>query len=250
MGARHFHVCKAPGLRATSSRVNVDGLHPGAVEHYQNATAYEKRYLARSEDVEFYLRSCHGRKSVLEYGAGAGRLTLPLARAGKDVCAVDTSAPMLSLLKARLRTEPASVRKRVEVKKADMRTFSTKRRFDRVIAGFHTVNHLYSLSDIASFLKRAFTHLKPEGRLEMDLPLPRIDLPGYDPIAQVQVTEMDGPGGPELLTLRWFGPQEIAMHLHHAGFRNIKLRSDFTRERISQETGVFTVSAQRPLERS
>jgi len=157
---------------------------------------------------------------------------------------------MLALLKSRLASEPQSVSKRVEIHKADMRNFSTKRRFDRVIAGFHTVNHLYSFSDISSFLRRAFSHLKPGGRLEMDLPLPRIDLPGYDPIAQVQVTEMDGPDGPELLTLRWFGPQEIAMHLHYAGFRGIKLRGDYTGERISQETGVFTVSAQRPRKRS
>src|SRR5690606_16528822 len=111
-------------LRATGCFVKTEGLHPGAVEHYQNAAAYESRYQARSEDIEFYLRRCSAQKSVLEYGAGAGRLTLPLARAGKKVYAVDTSSPMLALLRARLRAEPATVRARVEVKKADMRTFS------------------------------------------------------------------------------------------------------------------------------
>lgn len=221
-------------------------LHPGAIEHYEDAASYERRYQARSEDVAYYVRRCRG-KSVLEYGAGAGRVTLPLARAHCEVVAVDVSAPMLALLKERIRLEAPAVRSRVAIKKGDMRTFSTNRRFDVVMAGFHTLCHLYSNTDLSVFLRKAHLHLKAGGTFECDLPLPRIDVPGYDPLAQVRVTEMEGRNGPELLTQRWFAPQEIAMHLHYAGFERIRLGADFTFSKIEPETSVFVVSARKPL---
>lgn len=220
-------------------------LHPGAVEHYEDASSYERRYEARSEDVDFYRRRGKG-KSVLEYGAGTGRLTLPLARAGSEVLAVDMSAPMLDLLRQRVSAEGDTTRKRVIIKKGDMRIFSTSRRFDLVIAGFHTVCHLYSNNDIRAFLKRAYSHLKPGGSLEFDLPLPRIDVPGYDALAQVRVTEVDGESGPQLLTQRWYQPQEISMHLHYAGFERIRLGADFTFNKLEPDTSIFVVSARKP----
>lgn len=220
-------------------------LHPGAVEHYEDASSYDRRYEARSEDVDFYKRRAKG-KSVLEYGAGTGRVTLPLARAGSSVMAVDVSEPMLDLLRERVAAEAKATQKRVVIKKGDMRTFATSRRFDLVIAGFHTLCHLYSIDDIRTFLKQAYRHLAPGGHLEFDLPLPRIDVPGYDPLAQVRVTEVDGESGPQLLTQRWYQPQEICMHLHYAGFLRIRLGADFTFEKLQPETSIFVVSAQKP----
>lgn len=220
-------------------------LHPGAVEHYEDAPSYERRYEARSEDVDFYKLRGKG-KSILEYGAGAGRVTLPLARAGSEILAVDASAPMLELLRQRVLSEAAPTRKRITIKKGDMRTFSTSRRFDLVIAGFHTLCHLYSNDDIRSFLKRAYSHLKPGGCLEFDLPLPRIDVPGYDALAQVRVTEVDGETGPQLLTQRWYQPQEISLHLHYAGFERIRIGADFTFDKLEPDTSIFVVSARKP----
>lgn len=221
-------------------------LHPGAVEHYEDAGSYDRRYEARSEDVDFYKRRAKG-KSVLEYGAGTGRMTLPLARAGSEVMAVDVSQSMLDLLSERVRAEPKATRQRISVKKGDMRTFSTSRRFDLVIAGFHTVCHLYSNDDIRTFLKQAYRHLKPGGHLEFDLPLPRIDVPGYDSLAQVRVTEVDSESGPQLLTQRWYQPQEICLHLHYAGFSRIRLGADFTFDKLEPDTSIFIVSGQKPL---
>jgi SAM-dependent methyltransferase len=231
-----------------SSRLKgrVSALHPGATEHYRDAEAYELRYCGRSEDVDYYLRKCRGAPSILEYGAGAGRLTLPLAAGGAKILAVDTSAAMLNLLRVRLKTLAGEARQRVTVQQGDMRTFQTRRRFDVIVAGFHTLSHLYSRPDMEAFLTRAFTHLHPGGRLEFDLPFPRIDQPGYDPISQVCVLEMDTPHGPELLTQRWYHLQEIAMYLHYMGFTHVKLRSDFTASRVDPETSVFTVSARKP----
>ncbi len=221
-------------------------LHPGAQEHYSDAEFYENRYQARTEDISYYLRKSRGVGHILEYGAGAGRLTLPLAQLGAQVTAVDSSEAMLTLLRAKLKRLPKSDKRSVSVRQGDMRTFRTKKRFDMVIAAFHTVCHLYSPADMDAFLRRSFEHLNPGGRLEFDLPLPRIDVPGYDPLSQVRVTQMEGPDGVQLLTQRWYQPQEVLMYLHYRGFVKAKLGSDFSSSAPEAETCVFTVSAERP----
>lgn len=221
-------------------------LHPGACEHYEDAESYAERYQARSEDVDYYLSKLAPGNTVLEYGAGAGRLTIPLAERGVQVTAVDASAPMIALLEKKISLLEAKTRRRILVRQADMRRFVTRKRYDFAVAAFHTVCHLYSVNDMREFLSQAWRHLKPGGRLLFDLPLPRIDMPGYDPISQVRVTEMEGPKGPQLLTQRWFQPQEVLMHLHYAGFHHARLGADFTSSLPDRETSVFTVSATRP----
>lgn len=218
----------------------------GASAHYQKAEAYEARYEARVEDVEYYAKAAKRAGSVLEYGAGAGRLTLPIARAGIPIAAVDVAPAMIDLLKRRLAVEPAAVRKKVSVHRADIRTFRTKRRFAMVLAGFFTVSHLYSLGDIRAFLRRAFRHLEPGGRLLFDLPMPHLDMPGYDPVAQVRVVHMETEHGADLLTHRCYFPQEIEMHLHYTGFDRIRLTADFSSRPLDDETNVIVVQARRP----
>lgn len=221
-------------------------IHPGAQEHYINAASYEARYAARSEDVEYYLKSVPAGARVLEYGAGAGRLTLRLAEKGAHVCAVDASESMIELLKIRRNALAKEQRQLITPRLADMRNYRSSERYDFVIAAFHTLGHLYSTRDIESFLHKAMAHLVPGGRILFDLPLPRIDMPEYDALAGVRVTEMDGPNGPELLTQRWYQPAEISMHLHYAGFRKIRLTSDFTSSAIDGETSVYVVSGTKP----
>lgn len=219
-------------------------LNAGAVEHYQDPAHYDRLYQARTEDRDFYLRQARGARRILEYGAGTGRLTLPLLLAGKEVTAVDTSAPMLGALSRRAHSVQAGAR--LSVHCADMRTFSTRVRYDRVIVGFHAFGHLYSHRDVTSFLGRAWRHLVPGGRLLLDLPLPHLDAPGYDAAAQVSVTEMDGAEGAELLTLRQFQPQELLMHLHYAGFERARLSGDFHGGPLDGESDVIVATAWKP----
>src|SRR5688572_24195034 len=148
-------------------------VHPGASEHYVRAESYEARYAARSEDVTYYLGLVRAGDGVLEYGAGAGRLTLKLAQKGAQVCAVDISRPMLDLLQRRAQDLTAPARRRISIQQGDMRSFRTRRRFDWVMVAFHGVGHLYTVQDIEAFLGRAWLHLLPGGKLVFDLPYPR-----------------------------------------------------------------------------
>lgn len=112
--------------------------------------------------------------TVLEFGAGSGRVTLPLARAGLKVTAVDTSAPMLEALRHKLTAEPREVNQRVRVVSGDMRRLTLGERFDWVIAPFNTVLHLYTAEDVGQFLATAHSHLKPRaGELVFDYASPR-----------------------------------------------------------------------------
>jgi len=237
-------VPRAAASRSASSAAFT--LNAGAVEHYRDPAHYDRLYEARTEDRDFYVRRARGARRILEYGAGSGRLTLPLLLAGKEVTAVDTSAAMLHALVRRAEAAAPDVRARLRMHCADMRAFTTRVRYDRVIVGFHAFGHLYSHRDVAAFLERAARHLLPGGELLLDLPLSHLDAPGYDATAQISVTEMDGAEGPELLTLRQFQPQELLMHLHYAGFERARLFGDFEEGPLDSESDVMVLSARKP----
>src|SRR5690606_15357794 len=100
-------------------------------------------------DVPHYLRladDAGGR--VLELGAGTGRLTAALARAGHEVVAVELSAAMLERARARLGAE--GLAGRVRLLEGDMRALGDLPlggEFALVLAPFNTLMHLYTLSD-------------------------------------------------------------------------------------------------------
>ncbi len=234
----------------------------GALAHYVDATYYDRTYARRVADVEFYLKvaeACGGR--ILEYGAGSGRVTLPLARAGHTVVAVDLSRPMLRALEAKLVQEPASVRRRVRVVHADMRMRRFQRPFDLVLAPFNTILHLYTEDEMSAFLRRVTAHLGERGTFVFDYSVPR---PGdldrdpersygtppfvdrttglrihyrerfeYDPLRQVLVVWMEfipERGEPWVVPLahRQYFPCEMRMLLRQGGLRILRETADFT----------------------
>lgn len=216
----------------------------GAREHYVFAEAYDERYRGRSEDIAFYRRYARAGDRVLEYGAGTGRLTLPLLEGGANVTAVDASATMLEGLTRRC--ERFLEARTLRVRCADMRTFRTKTRFEVVVCGFHTFCHLYSLSDVRAFLARVREHLVPGGVFVFDVPMPHVDAPGYDVLSQICVTEMDGPRGSELLTQRWYSVEELRMHLHYAGFAKPRFFGDFERTGPTSDSDFVQIVVRSP----
>jgi SAM-dependent methyltransferase len=116
-------------------------------------------------DLDFYRTTARTRGGpVLELGAGTGRITIPIARDGIAVCALDASAGMLDRLRHKLGAEPPAVRDRVTIVHGDMRTFAIDARFPLIVAPFRTFLHNLTADDRHACLARVRAHLAPGGR--------------------------------------------------------------------------------------
>jgi SAM-dependent methyltransferase len=139
------------------------------------AADYDAIFSRRDHDIDFYVaRATEAAGPVLEVACGTGRLTLPMARQRVEVHALDASPAMLSLLRAKLAGEPDL---RVWVHEADMRAFDLDVRFSRILVPFHAFTHLLDCEAQVAALRAFHRHLRPDGRLILDLPAQRVDLP-------------------------------------------------------------------------
>ena len=151
-----------------------DLVDAGSREHYADAALYDYEYRRRRADVTFYreLARRRGADRILELGAGTGRVTVPLARDGRRVVAVDRSPEMLDRLRDRIARLPTAVAARITPALGDLRDFSVAGRFPLAVAAFNVVEHLYTRGEVTAFLQRIAAHLEPGGALAFDVQLP------------------------------------------------------------------------------
>ncbi|MBA4116871.1 MAG: class I SAM-dependent methyltransferase, partial [Rubrobacter sp.] len=98
---------------------------------------------------------------VVEWGAGTGRLAIPLAEAGHDVTAVEVSENMLA--KGRERSAA------VEWVRGDMRGVTLGRGYGLAVCAFNSFLCLLGVDDALAFLRNAREHLKPGGLLGIEV---------------------------------------------------------------------------------
>jgi SAM-dependent methyltransferase len=152
------------------------------LEYYLEPERYEAAFEGRSADVEFFVREALAQGGeVLEFGAGSGRVTLPLLRAGVRVTAVDLSQAMLARLEEKLCAEPEEVRERVRIVRGDMRSLRLGERFGLVLGTFNVVAHLHTRQELLAFLETAEHHLAPGGTILFDSMVPSSDELDADP---------------------------------------------------------------------
>ena len=122
-------------------------------------------------DVAFYKEQAEATGGpVLEIGCGTGRLTIPLARAGHEVWAVDISAAMLDQLRAKLALEPPEVQARVHVVQQDATALDLPVRNFRLAAiPFNVLMLIPDFTAERRTLASAAAHLAPDGRLALDV---------------------------------------------------------------------------------
>jgi SAM-dependent methyltransferase len=134
-------------------------------------------------DLPFWRRMLERRapRRVLELACGTGRLTFPLAAAGRErdrafeIVGLDASEPMLAHARAALAQQPAAVRAAVRLQGGDMRTFALADRFDLVMVPFNSLAYLHTREDQLACLRAARAHLAPGGAFAFDLLAPRLD---------------------------------------------------------------------------
>ena len=103
------------------------------------------------------------RGPILDVGAGTGRVTLDLARAGHEVTALDIDAELLQELGRRAEQLP------VATVAADARDFRLEDRFDLILVPMQTIQLLGGAEGRREFLRCARQHLRPGGRLAVAL---------------------------------------------------------------------------------
>jgi SAM-dependent methyltransferase len=113
-------------------------------------------------DLPFWL-ALAGREDgpVIEWGAGTGRLSFPLADAGLDMTAVEVSENMIE--KGREKSDA------VEWVRGDMRSATLERKYRLGVCAFNSFLCLLSLDDALAFLCNAREHLEPGGLLGIEV---------------------------------------------------------------------------------
>ncbi len=113
-------------------------------------------------DLPFWL-SFAGREAgpVVEWGAGTGRIAVPLAEAGYDVTAVELSESMVEVGQGKTRT--------VEWVSGDMRNARLDRYYGLTICAFNSFLCLRTPDDALDFLGNTREHLAPGGLLGIEV---------------------------------------------------------------------------------
>jgi SAM-dependent methyltransferase len=203
---------------------------------------------------------------VLELACGTGRLTLPPARDGHPVTAIDSSSAMLKLARKKSRSE----RLDITFLHADMRSLKVSARFSLVVVGSNSLAHLTTSEDIRACFRCVRRHLGPDGVFAFDIINPdikalaqaspgrrvRIDLgpnpssaipieeeTTYDPVAQLRTSHwhlrdssIPAPAALAPLVLRLIYPQELPLLLETEGLTLISRFGDFARNPLTRES--------------
>jgi SAM-dependent methyltransferase len=140
------------------------------------ADLYDLEY-SHDYDLPFWLSLADRQGDpIIEWGAGTGRLAVPLVEAGFDVTALELSGWMVE--RGRKKSEV------VEWVQGDMRRAELGRRCALAVCAFNSFLCLLSVDDALAFLRNAREHLEPGGMLG-------IEVSAFSPEELV-----DPPGGP------------------------------------------------------
>lgn len=141
-----------------------------------NVETYDARTGGFPGEIEWWVQ--HARASggpVLEVACGTGRVTWPIARAGVEIVGLDIGTGMLHAAEAKRNREPREVRERVRFVRGDMTDFSLGEVFALAIIPFRAFQSLLTAAAQRSSLACIRRHLRPSGRLIIDIFDPRLD---------------------------------------------------------------------------
>jgi SAM-dependent methyltransferase len=159
-----------------SSRSRLSG--PRSAEEYGDKWSVVYDYwvdkvpeMAPGEAVRALSELAKGR-SLLEVGAGTGRLAIPLAERGLRVTALEASGPMLD----RLRAKPHS--DLVRVIRGDFRTCPLEGPYSVIVLAANTLQLLGTSSGQQQALQNLSGALEPKGVLVVEADMPQLSWAG------------------------------------------------------------------------
>ncbi len=123
-------------------------------------------------DLQFYKKWLPKNKDakILELCCGTGRLTIPIAKDGYNICGVDYTSSMLEQAKVKA----TEVGLEINFIEADIRTLNLQEKFDLIFIPFNSIHHLYKNEDLFKTLMCVRNHLKEGGLFLLDCFNPNI----------------------------------------------------------------------------
>jgi SAM-dependent methyltransferase len=141
-----------------------------------NVETYDARTGGFPGEMDWWVRHAHASGGpVLELACGTGRVTWPIARAGVEIVGLDLAAGMLRAAEAKRGRESREVSGRVRFVRGDMTDFSLGETFALAIIPFRAFQALMTPAAQRSSLACIRRHLRPGGRLIIDIFDPRLD---------------------------------------------------------------------------
>lgn len=122
-------------------------------------------------DIDVYADLLAPESSVLELGAGTGRVALALAERGHRVVGLDLAPSMLAQAEAKLKRAEPEVAQRVRFVRGDMTALSLPGPFDAVVCPFFGLAHLPAGAAWKNVFAGVAKRLPPGGLAAFHLPL-------------------------------------------------------------------------------
>ena len=142
-----------------------------------NAETYDARTGGFPGEIDWWVRHAVASGGpVLELACGTGRVTWPIARSGVPAVGLDRSPAMLRAAEAKRAAEPRETSKQVRFVAGDMASFSLGETFALVIIPARAFQALLTVEQQRGALDCIHAHLRPGGRLQIDLFDPRLEL--------------------------------------------------------------------------
>ena len=129
--------------------------------NYDRIADYYDRYVKYNADIPFFIKEAKKTSGeVLELMSGTGRLSLSLIEEGVRLTCVDSSQPMLRILRNKLERRKLSA----SVIQQNICELALDKQFDLIIIPFHSFAELVSAADQLTALNKVHEHLSAGGR--------------------------------------------------------------------------------------
>lgn len=217
-------------------------------------------------DLQFYKKWLPKNKEakILELCCGTGRLTVPIAKAGYNICGVDYTSSMLE--QAKVKASEAGLE--INFIEADIRSLNLQEKFDFIFIPFNSIHHLYKNEDLFKAFNGVKNHLKEGGLFLLDCFNPNIQYIVEGEKEQRKIAEYTTEDGRAVLIkqtmryesatqinriewhyffngefhsiqnldMRLFFPQELDSYLEGAEFEIIHKFGNFEEERFANKS--------------
>ena len=133
---------------------------------------FERDVGIKTPGNEFYIKKCREIGGpILELGCGTGKILIPVATYGIDVCGLDISEDMIEYFKKKIIALEKSIQEKITLRHSNMSNFSFDGKFKLIIVPAHGFCHLKNSDEIISCIMNIKEHLDEDGYLIFDIPL-------------------------------------------------------------------------------